>query len=84
MELDTSWWKLGKALEVNNYHLQSIEYGNSGVGTASDALMMVIDVWLKKDPGASWKKLADAVEKCGYTATAKNIREKEIAPPTGM
>ena len=54
------------------------------MGTKRDALVMVLDVWLRKDPRASWEKLADAVEKCGHKTTAENIRKRERISSTGM
>ena len=81
---DMNWQDLGTLLSLDDFYLDSIECGNYGVGTKRDALMMVLDVWLRKDPGASWEKLADAVEKCGYTTTAKNIRKKGNISSTGI
>ena len=77
------WWELGRNLSLSSYHLQSIQNGNSGVGTSRDALMMVLRVWLTMDPAASWEKLADAVERCDKT-TAENIRETWKKSSIGM
>ena len=71
------WWELGRNLSLSSYYLRSIEYGNSGVGTTRDALMMVLRAWLTMDPDASWEKLGDAVKRCGYPSIAENIRKKE-------
>ena len=45
------------------------------MGTTRDDVTYI--VWLRKDQGASWEKLADAVERCGYNKLYRLLKISE-------
>ena len=44
-------------------------------------LEKVVQEWLRIDKTASWKKLTDALEQCGYEAETVNNQEQYHTPP---
>ncbi len=42
----------------------------------------VVSYWLEYDKDCSWKKLAEAVEYCGYKVVAEKIRSKHVVDVT--
>ena len=47
-------------------------------------LTKVVSFWLQNDSEKSWKKLADAIERCSYKLLAVNIRKNIIQEEQNM
>ena len=45
---------------------------------AQNLLTKVVSFWLQNDIEKSWKRLADALERCSYKLLADNIRKSII------
>ena len=66
--------KLGLLLDVPEGRIQT--FITNYPHDADGVLMDVITYWIVNDGGASWDRLATALEKCGHAVMAKKIRSK--------
>ena len=70
--------ELGLALDIKKYVLHNILSNRRGQVTLQ--LADIFEHWLNNDLEASWDKVADALEKCGYKKLAYIISGKMKEP----
>lgn len=69
------WHTLGIHLKLQKEELDDIERRFSSQGSKR-CKTELFDLWKKRDPDASWERLAWALEKCGETVLAGEIRTR--------
>ena len=66
-----SWWHLAHQLGISQEKFYTFR--------SQDPLRETIKYWIEKgDPSPTWNKLVNALEHCGETKIAANIRQKYI------
>ena len=73
---ESNWQLLGTNLGLSTSRLKGIAATHIGnlSGAQVHALIAVLSAWLRHDIGASWKNLAEALQKIGYPKIAATIR----------
>jgi len=67
--------KLGTYLNISYPKLKEFRHNN--LGDSEGMLFDVLNFWLDTDPKKSWKKLAEALEECGYGVVAEKIKNQD-------
>ena len=72
MYLQVSDWKrLGLALKLNFYDLDIIEKDHQG--NTKEQILQMFQLWLKKQPAASYEQLIKALREVGDEAVASSL-----------
>ena len=69
------WFQLGINLGLETYELNMIQRDNQG---SDQQMLQTLDVWLRREPNASWVDVVNALEEMRENKAAKNIRQKYI------
>ena len=71
----TNWFHLGVYLHIPRQRLIEIESEHKGLVRCKIALF---DLWLSRNPNASWSILIDALKKMDENSTAANLQMKHM------
>ena len=66
--------ELGLYLGIKPGRISTLKMNNNG--NADRLLTAIIEEWLRNDKKQSWRTLADAVRRCGYSLLADKIIEQ--------
>ena len=72
-EMAPSYYEIGLQLDIINSQLKLIKIDNINFPSHKEKCHEMLEVWLKKDTSATWKKLCDALEEVKLHALADKV-----------
>ena len=75
LEPVTKWFQLGINLGLQTHRLDKIR---QDYHETDQQMLQMLDVWLRREPNASWLDVVNALEEMEENTVAKNIRQKYI------
>ena len=69
------WYDLGLQLQLQSYVLDNIRTAHRDIDSCKQNML---SEWLKRDPEASWEKLACALTATGHKTCAAKIRSQFV------
>ena len=77
-DMASSYYGIGLELHIVNSKLRLIDEDHINCPGPEKKCLRMLDVWLKIDTSASWKKLCDALEKEGLNALSGKIKKAVV------